>query len=107
VTAGNLLQEIEADGVRLVVTSHGTIKVAGESDALDKWTPVIQRRKPELIELLYTWAELETAIHERCDTRGDSEENRQALLSDCRELATTDWPWFAWYFRQEASKWTH
>ena len=102
-----MLHEIEADGIRLVLTEHGTIKAAGGDAALDRWTPVMRRHKLELIDLLRSWAEREAAIQTCCEWRGDRDENRKALLADCWQESATDWPRFASYFQQEAAKWTH
>ena len=103
----SLLNQIEASGISLAVTDRGTIRAVGDDLALDTWSPVILNHKPALIDLLTSWADLESAIHECCDARRETNENRRALLNDCRNEAATDWPWFAWYFRQETAKWTH
>ena len=106
-TAEDLLHQIHSAGIHLVLTERGTIKAAGDDAALDKWTPVMRRRKPELIDLLRLWSELESAVQACCDARGDDEKNRLALLADCRQEPADKWSWFIWYFHQECAKWTH
>jgi hypothetical protein len=107
VTAEDLLHEIQSAGIRLVLTDRGTIKAAGDDATLDKWTPVMRSRKPELIDLLRLWAELESAVQACCDARGDDEKNRLALLADCRQEPADKWSWFIWYFQEEVAQWTH
>jgi hypothetical protein len=107
VTADDLLHEIQSAGIQLVVTDRGTIKAAVDDAALDTWTPVMRRRKPELIDLLRLWAELESAVDECCAARDDEEQNRLALLADCQQVPANKWPCFVWYFQQECAKWTH
>ena len=106
-TAEDLLHQIHSAGIHLVLTERGTIKAAGGDAALDKWTPVMRSRKPELIDLLRLWSELESAVQACCDARGDDEKNRLALLADCRQEPADKWSWFIWYFQEEIAKWTH
>ena len=63
-TATELLHELHDEGLQLALTERGTIKIAGAPDALDKWTPAIRKHKPELIDLLRSWADLETPKNE-------------------------------------------
>ena len=106
-TAVDLLHEIHAEGVLLALTERGTIKIAGTTDAVEKWTPKVRQHKPELIDLLKLWTALEAAIHDCCAVRRDTDENRHALLTDCWREPATDWPWLTWYFQQESAQWTH
>lgn len=48
------------------------------------------------------WGLLAAAIDSCCDARGDSPENRAALLADCREEPVTNWPWLTQHFNGEA-----
>jgi len=102
-----LLYRIQSDGIRLEPTERGTLKVFGDDGAVNKWTPVMRNRKPELIDLLRLWSELESAVQACCDARGDDEKNRLALLADCRQEPADKWSWFIWYFQEEVAKWTH
>jgi hypothetical protein len=102
-SALNLLAE---HGLSVAIEGDGLL-VSPRQNLTDELREFIRANKPELRDLLRTWAELETAIHECCDIRGDSDKNREALLKDSREWAATDWPWLVWYFKQEGAKWTH
>lgn len=51
------------------------------------------------------WTRLEAAINACCTARHDSEENRAALLADCRDEPVTKWCWLSDYFNGEAALW--
>ena len=105
-SAAALLHEVHAEGVKLALTEHGTIEIRGQARAVAKWTPAVRQNKPQLIDLLRLWRELEAAIRACCDARHDSAENREALLDDAWQ-SPEDWSWHVWYFTQETAKWTH
>ena len=102
-----LLHQLEASGLQLSVTDRGTIRAVGDVASLEKWSPTIRERKTELLDLLELWDKLECAVTECCLIRGDDEKNRAELLANCRCEPADSWPWFIWYFQQEAMRWTH
>lgn len=51
-SASAIIKEAISDGVNLVLTERGTIKVSGEKSAVHRWTPIIKMHKPEIIETL-------------------------------------------------------
>lgn len=106
-TAAELLHEIHADGLQLALTETGNIRVKGETDQIQKWTPAIRQHKPALVEVLQSWAELEAAVNACCHARHDTDEQREAILDDCWREPATAWAWLTWYFKQDAAKWTH
>jgi hypothetical protein len=53
------------------------------------------------------WEEVEAAVNACCDSRGDSNEHRLALINDCRQLPMTDWEWLIGYFQTEARQQNH
>lgn len=53
------------------------------------------------------WDEVEAAVTACCDSRGDSNEHRLALINDCRQLPMTDWEWLIGYFQTEARQQNH
>lgn len=48
------------------------------------------------------WAELEEAINQCCNARGDTDAHRMALLADCLREHPSDWSWWTHYFAQES-----
>lgn len=51
-TAATLLADLEAQGIELTLTEHGTLRYRGDKAAVDGWLPEILDHKPELIGLL-------------------------------------------------------
>jgi hypothetical protein len=51
------------------------------------------------------WAELTAAIGACCDARGESAEQRDALVADCHALPPEEWQWHITYFQDEAERW--
>ena len=51
-TAATLLADLEAQGIELTLTEHGTLRYRGDKAAVDGWLPEIRDHKPELIGLL-------------------------------------------------------
>lgn len=51
-TAVDILEHANAEGVVLALSSAGAIKVAGDQSAVDKWLPTIRDHKPELVQVL-------------------------------------------------------
>lgn len=47
-----LLEQIEADGIRLTVTESGEVRVAGKRSLVERWAPTLQDRKPDLMAAL-------------------------------------------------------
>ena len=105
-TAVALLHEARAAGIELYL-ANGQVRFRGPDTVVSKFVPALRQHKPELIELLSTWRELEAAINACCSERGDSQENRTALLADCWQEPASKWAWFVWYFKQEAARGTH
>ena len=51
-TPSAIVQKAIADGVKLWLSPAGTIKVAGNGPAVERWLPVIRERKPEIMAAL-------------------------------------------------------
>ncbi len=47
-----LLEQIEADGIRLTVTESGEVRVAGKRSLVERWAPMLRDRKPDLMAAL-------------------------------------------------------
>lgn len=47
-----IINEAAADGVRLTLSPTGTIKVTGDSAAINYWTPIIREQKPAIVKAL-------------------------------------------------------
>ena len=105
-SAVDLLHEAHAAGIELYL-ADGEVCYRGPHTAVATLVPALRQHKPELIDLLCTWRELEAAIHTCCDARGDTQENRAALLADCWQEPASKWSWFVWYFNQSAALSTH
>ena len=48
-----ILEQVAADGVRLVLSANGGIKASGDHGALTRWLPIIQAQKPALVAALH------------------------------------------------------
>ena len=44
-----LLEQIEADGIRLTITESGEVRVAGKRSLVERWAPTLRDRKPDLM----------------------------------------------------------
>lgn len=53
-TPALIMQQAQADGVQLVLSPAGTIKVIGSGKAVNRWFDVIRENKPEIIDVLKT-----------------------------------------------------
>jgi hypothetical protein len=51
-TPATIVQEARADGVRLALSTFGTIKASGDSAAVNRWVAVVRERKAEIIDAL-------------------------------------------------------
>ncbi len=51
-TPTTIVREARADGVRLTLSTFGTIKASGDSAAVNRWVAVIRERKAEIIDAL-------------------------------------------------------
>ena len=47
-----LLEQIEADGIRLTVTESGEVRIAGKRSLVERWAPTLRDRKPDLMAAL-------------------------------------------------------
>jgi hypothetical protein len=47
-----IIREAQADGVKLVLSPAGTIKVAGDGAAVNRWLAMIREHKAEIIDVL-------------------------------------------------------
>ena len=48
-TPAAIIQQAQADGVTLALSPVGTIKAAGNGEAVNRWLPVIREHKAELL----------------------------------------------------------
>jgi hypothetical protein len=80
-TPAAIIQKARADGVTLVLSPSGTIKVAGDREAVNRWLPIIREHKNEIVN------ELRTASDGAYDAVPDAaaEARRQRLLAMLRE----------------------
>lgn len=88
---------LTVEGDRLVVTPAERLD--------DELRAFIRDRKPELIDVVRQWERLEAAIIACCAARGDTDEHRAALLSDCLREAPDDWDYWQNYFEHEMRRW--
>lgn len=51
-TPTTIVREARADGVRLTLSTFGTIKASGDSAAVNRWVAVIRERKAEIVDAL-------------------------------------------------------
>ena len=79
-----IIQKAQADGVTLVLSPSGTIKAAGNREAVSRWLPIIREHKAELLN------ELRTPSDAAYDALPDAaaEARRQRLLVMLRESPT-------------------
>ncbi len=47
-----LLEQIEADGIRLTITESGEVRIAGKRSLVERWAPTLRDRKPDLMAAL-------------------------------------------------------
>jgi len=50
--AATILADVAADGLAVTLSSTGNLKVAGESETINRWRTVLQQRKAEIIDHL-------------------------------------------------------
>ena len=53
-TPAAIIQRAQADGVTLVLSPSGTIKAAGDREAVNRWLPIIREHKNEIVNELRT-----------------------------------------------------
>lgn len=51
-TPATIIQQAQADGVKLALSPSGTIKAVGNGEAVNRWLPVIRQHKAELLDEL-------------------------------------------------------
>lgn len=51
-TPATIIREAQSDGVRLALSSTGTIKATGDGAAVNRWLAMIRERKAEIIDVL-------------------------------------------------------
>lgn len=51
-TLAAILRQAENEGVVLTLSASGKVKVAGQQTVVDRWLPLIQQHKPEIIRAL-------------------------------------------------------
>ena len=50
--ASAILIAAKSDGLRFEISPSGTLKTAGNNDAVQKWLPTIRQHKAEILEVL-------------------------------------------------------
>lgn len=75
-SAAELIKQVAKDGVTLSLSSAGKIRALGEPSAVNRWLPMLQRRRDELTELL------------RKETRPTKAEGEAELRRLVREVAS-------------------
>ena len=80
-TPATIIQKAQADGVTLVLSPSGTIKLAGDREAVNRWLPIIREHKDVLL------SELRAASDGAYDALPDAaaEARRQRVLVMLRE----------------------
>jgi len=63
-TPATIIREVQADGVKLALSPAGTIKVAGDGAAVNRWLAMIREHKEEIIGVLKVGA-VDTATASR------------------------------------------
>ena len=83
-TPATIIKQAHADGVTLALSPVGTIKAAGNSEAVNRWLPIIRERKAELLD------ELRAANDGAYDALPDAaaQVRRQRVLAMLRESPT-------------------
>ena len=83
-TPATIIQKAQADGVTLVLSPSGTIKLAGDREAVSRWLPIIREHKDGLLN------ELRAASDSVYDALPDvaAEARRQRVLVMLRERPT-------------------
>ncbi|OGA54971.1 MAG: hypothetical protein A3F74_17500 [Betaproteobacteria bacterium RIFCSPLOWO2_12_FULL_62_58] len=83
-TPATIIQKAQADGVTLILSPSGTIKAAGEREAVNRWLPIIREHKNEIVN------ELRAANNGAYDAPPDAtaETRRQRVLAMLRENPT-------------------
>ena len=83
-TPATIIKKAQADGVTLVLSPSGTIKAAGNREAVTRWLPIIREHKNEIVN------ELRTASDGAHDALPDAaaEARRQRVLVMLRENPT-------------------
>ncbi len=51
-TPAAIIRQAQAEGVKLALSPAGTIKAAGNGEAVNRWLPIIREHKAELLEEL-------------------------------------------------------
>ena len=82
-TPATILRDAAAEGVRLILTSAGKIKAAGNRTAVARWLPVIRENKPGIVAALQEAAN--DAQNNRNGTAGDLDEI-DSLLRELSQL---------------------
>ena len=111
--AADLLQRLEAAGLRLEPGPDLTVVVAPRVLLTDGLRAEIRAHKPELIEALQKRAAsptlretLRATITRACTARGDDEENRVALIDECLALPPAMQEDIRQHFAQVAAIWS-
>ena len=61
-TPATIIQKAQADGVLLALSPAGTIKAAGNGEAVNRWLPVIREHKAELLDMLRAASEAAATV---------------------------------------------
>ena len=80
-TPAAIIQQAQADGVTLALSPVGTIKAAGNGEAVNRWLPVIREHKAELLAELR--AANDTAYEPLTDPAAEA--RRQRVLRVLRD----------------------
>lgn len=51
-TPATIIREAQSDGVKLALSTTGTIKATGDGAAVNRWLPVIREQKAGIVEAL-------------------------------------------------------
>lgn len=73
-TPAEIIHGAAEDGIQLILSSNGAIKVSGDAVAVSQWTPLIREKKTGILSLLA-----------RPESRSDLEESN-AILEQLRQF---------------------
>ncbi len=71
----SIIEQATTEGVVITLSENGKIKVAGGKDVVDRWRPLLQERKQEIVDHLVcgggavraTWATVPSWCSARCE----------------------------------------
>ena len=85
-----LIRQAEADGLVLVVTPAGTVKLRGSGEAIGRWLPILRGHKPEILAALTGKTETELRRLVGLVAMANSRYWSEADVAEAVEIGMTD-----------------